>query len=991
MIYTTTLTVGKSGTSDAPITIRLADEPGRNGKAVIDGGLTYWPCQATGPSPYNESHPPGTRRFGIDLNGQSWIQIDGIEWGGIEVRNHNQAGVEFDRARNIRLANLHIHHNTYADHPDGSGIAISGDNILLEKLEIDHNGQDAIQGGDLTNFVLQDSYLHDHYCSHPDGIQLYYGTNRNLVIQRNVFANGFLQAIFLGERKPAFNSSTSDVKVYYNLIYNVEYGVVSNHTANGNWKVYNNTIVDVANEGIHLYASGGGMEVRNNILYNGRYALQNGVQSNNLFYRVPDAPTDNGSIEADPQFVDKAARNFQLQPSSPAIDRGIDVGLTQDHLGNAVPAGNGVDIGAFEFGASPSEPTSTPGPASTATPTVSTATPPATSPTPPSGSITVRMEAEGGELYAPMIAVQDPTASNGQYVHTPDQAGYGQGETHLTVELPQAGVYTVWGRAWGLDAEADSFWVSVDGGTEVLWDIPRGGWAWDRVSNRGGDDPVQFDLSAGLHTFVFRTRDDGSRLDVIEITNDPNYVPAPIASPTSTPMVTSTPTPMASPTSTPTMTTTPMPEIPGPILSIPSNIPVRTGQTVIVPVTFTGNGHTIATTVFSVDFDQACLAFDPTDSDVDGIPDAVRFSVPDAFDVSVTFDGNDPNGELDFVVADTLPPLTSLLDGVLATVQLTATCQPDPGTSMIAPVIFSDDPVPSYGDTGGWSVPGTAINGSVEIRSGTPGDCNRDQQVDAGDTSAVVLEIYDGDGINPADALNGTFPGDPVGCDANEDFVIDAGDISCTARLIFYGSGACGSEGDLILTSELLGLFNPPAPPNDPTLTIPDWVVAAPNGEVIVPIHFNAYGFTISSLVFSVDYDERWLTFDPTDSDGDGIPDAVTFRVSDELNASVAFDGSDADGELDFFVADFLPPLSTLPDGTIVTVKLDVVGNPPGTTKAVVNFSQAPAASFGDTLGQSIPGTTEGGFVLIPCPGCVSFVPFAIIGAMDRSRVPVWP
>ena len=75
-----------------------------------------------------------------------------------------------------------------------------------------------------------------------------------------------------------------------------------------------------------------------------------------------------------------------------------------------------------------------------------------------------------------------------------------------------------------------------------------------------------------------------------------------------------------------------------------------------MPVNFTSNDHSIASTAFSVDFDQTCLAFDATDSDQDGIPDAVTLSLPGAFNVSVTFDGGDTDGELDFFIADLLPP-----------------------------------------------------------------------------------------------------------------------------------------------------------------------------------------------------------------------------------------------------------------------------------------------------------------------------------------------
>ena len=72
-----------------------------------------------------------------------------------------------------------------------------------------------------------------------------------------------------------------------------------------------------------------------------------------------------------------------------------------------------------------------------------------------------------------------------------------------------------------------------------------------------------------------------------------------------------------------------------------------------------------------------------------------------------------------------------------------------------------------------------------------PGDCNADGKVGAGDLSALVLEIFDGDGSAAADAPGGTYAGDPVGCDANGDALIGAGDLSCAVLIVFNGAGAC--------------------------------------------------------------------------------------------------------------------------------------------------------------------------------------------------------
>ncbi len=66
-----------------------------------------------------------------------------------------------------------------------------------------------------------------------------------------------------------------------------------------------------------------------------------------------------------------------------------------------------------------------------------------------------------------------------------------------------------------------------------------------------------------------------------------------------------------------------------------------------------------------------------------------------------------------------------------------------------------------------------------------PGDCNFDQLINAGDLSALGIELFDGDGQEPFSVRGGTFPGEPAGCNANSDAAVDAADISCMVLLIF--------------------------------------------------------------------------------------------------------------------------------------------------------------------------------------------------------------
>jgi hypothetical protein len=156
---------------------------------------------------------------------------------------------------------------------------------------------------------------------------------------------------------------------------------------------------------------------------------------------------------------------------------------------------------------------------------------------PAGNSVQVWLEAEEGSGVSPMVVGSDSLASAGGYVWVPN--GFGNvmdplqvgGYVAYTFDVPVAGNYVVWGRVMldstGLGSD-DSFWVSMDSGPYSLWDTLSGVsavWGWDRVSNRGGSDPVVYSLVAGPHTLVIKQREDGLKLDRILITNDMAYVP----------------------------------------------------------------------------------------------------------------------------------------------------------------------------------------------------------------------------------------------------------------------------------------------------------------------------------------------------------------------------------------------------------------------------------------------------------------------------------
>lgn len=139
----------------------------------------------------------------------------------------------------------------------------------------------------------------------------------------------------------------------------------------------------------------------------------------------------------------------------------------------------------------------------------------------PSGTA---MEAEQAQLVSPMVTGSDTNASGGSYVNTTTGS---QGTARFTVNITEAGTYSIWARHLSPNSSTDSFFVSVDNGVEDIFDTAESKWSnnwqWTQVNGRDeSDDPLvldprTFNLSAGQHTITFRGRDANTKLDQIVV------------------------------------------------------------------------------------------------------------------------------------------------------------------------------------------------------------------------------------------------------------------------------------------------------------------------------------------------------------------------------------------------------------------------------------------------------------------------------------------
>ena len=135
-------------------------------------------------------------------------------------------------------------------------------------------------------------------------------------------------------------------------------------------------------------------------------------------------------------------------------------------------------------------------------------------------------EAEEGVIAGAFEIVDESTASGGYYVQVPNPTGTrydGPDDTHkitYTFNVSETGTYRIKGAVHAASGSDDSFWVQVNDtpADGYLWDVLQNtSYQKDYVNDRDGADPVEVWLPAGENTVSVYLREDGTRLDSIEL------------------------------------------------------------------------------------------------------------------------------------------------------------------------------------------------------------------------------------------------------------------------------------------------------------------------------------------------------------------------------------------------------------------------------------------------------------------------------------------
>jgi len=258
----------------------------------------------------------------------------------------------------FQVHNSWIHHNTLSYAQDTIlGIAIMGkelcgvglergQNNLVEYNYISYMGDACFDYYYEVNTVVRyNKGFHTRAGAYPmgTGLKLYY----NVFNLSGVWGGIGAQHIYDSKLSPAPDSGANEI--YNNTVYNFNvYGIYS--ISDSDSVIYKNNLI-IANSNVNLIQANSGI-FNSNIYYNTKGGSGRWKWKGTNWYTLAELQITSGqdaySVYGDPLFTDATNGKFTLKSGSPAINAGVNVGLTKDILGNPI-VGN-PDIGAYEYG-----------------------------------------------------------------------------------------------------------------------------------------------------------------------------------------------------------------------------------------------------------------------------------------------------------------------------------------------------------------------------------------------------------------------------------------------------------------------------------------------------------------------------------------------------------------------------------------------------------------------------------------------------------------
>lgn len=283
------------------------------------------------------------------------------------------------------------YNNCTVDHSSGNGFLSNGDsyNIMYNNCTATYSSNNGFQSTDTSHDITHNNCVSDHNLS--IGFVALGSASNVTYWYSEASYNGTVNVVFNGAGFLPHENATN-VRCYYCIAHhnytdgigdvstgiNLFYNTITWANGYAIGDTFNGSVVTTPSTRGNIYMSGnksaGSVTIKNTISGQGKpremdsaansaytildnnlyYPLDNNKffstdELNNISWATYHSTNEAHSQNANPLFADALNGNFILQAGSPAIDAGVNLGLTRDFVGTGVPQGSAPDIGAYEF------------------------------------------------------------------------------------------------------------------------------------------------------------------------------------------------------------------------------------------------------------------------------------------------------------------------------------------------------------------------------------------------------------------------------------------------------------------------------------------------------------------------------------------------------------------------------------------------------------------------------------------------------------------
>ena len=307
-----------------------------NNTAPWGGGLYLYQSAATLTGNYVINNA-ATRGGGLLL----WYSDDAMLTGNHIISNtaYWGGGLYLDHSENATLTGNHIIGNTASNiNGAGGGLYMYHGSATLTDNQI--GGNAAAHGGGLFQLhghtTLTGNTVSGNAANYGGGVYLW---DCNTSLQNDIVADNVAGndggGLYILAASPTLRHLTVARNQGGTGIYAGDYGGAYSHA------VLTDTILVSHTVGIYV-DSGNSASLQATLWGSGAWA-------NVIDYMGLGITIGTVNVRGDPAFVNPAAGDYHILPTSAAVDAGVDAGVTTDIDGDARPSGKGYDIGADEY------------------------------------------------------------------------------------------------------------------------------------------------------------------------------------------------------------------------------------------------------------------------------------------------------------------------------------------------------------------------------------------------------------------------------------------------------------------------------------------------------------------------------------------------------------------------------------------------------------------------------------------------------------------